>query len=120
MHWEKAAGALSYEVWRSPNDQFSSAIRLGETRALSIDDTTALPGSVYTYWARAINPSARSGFGTPDRGYRATAQADLKVASLVWLPRMLAPGQQPDIVSWVLENNGPNVARQRLAMRLWL
>ena len=120
--WAPAPGALSYEVWRSHNDQLTSAIHLFDAESTVMEDHEAQAGKMHTYWVRAANPGARSEFCAPDRGYRSIALADLESAELVWLPGILAPGQAPEVVNWRLSNNGPAAlagANTRVLVSLW-
>ena len=56
--WPYVWGATAYQVWRS-------GTRLATTRQTRFVDTTATPGSTYSYTVRAINKQGRSPLG-PD------------------------------------------------------
>jgi hypothetical protein len=54
--WPYVWGATSYEIWRS-------GTRIGRTPQTRFVDTTAAPGSTYSYSVRALNKQGRSTFG---------------------------------------------------------
>jgi hypothetical protein len=59
--WPDVWGATAYEVWRS-------GARLASTRETRFVDTTATPGSTYSYSVRAINKQGRSPLGPSATG----------------------------------------------------
>jgi hypothetical protein len=59
--WPYVWGATSYEIWRS-------GTRLGTTHTTRFVDSTAAPGTTYTYTVRATNTSGRSAFGPTASG----------------------------------------------------
>jgi hypothetical protein len=59
--WPYVWGATSYEIWRS-------GARLGLTRTTRFVDTSAAPGTTYTYTVRAINKGGRSAIGPAAAG----------------------------------------------------
>jgi hypothetical protein len=76
------------------------------------DDTSAAAGATYYYWVKAVNAGGASAFSSPDSGYAAvnqtpTGNADLALASLIFLPNRLKGGDHPGILAMVLINNGP-------------
>jgi len=52
--WSAVANALSYQVFRSITDDFSTATRIGAGITTTFfNDTTAVSGQTYFYWVRA-------------------------------------------------------------------
>ena len=70
--WTGATGAASNEVWRGTTANPASATRLvtGITAA-TYSDTTAVPGTLYTYWTKAVTAISTSTFSGSNTGYRA-------------------------------------------------
>ena len=66
--WRAASGATGYEIWRGTSNNSASASLIGTSTTLSFDDTTAVPGVNYYYWAKATNGCGASGFSNRDRG----------------------------------------------------
>ena len=67
LSWAASAGATSYRVFRGVG---SASTEIGTSVATSFADTTAVPGTVYTYAVRAVNASGDSAASTTDTGYR--------------------------------------------------
>ncbi|MGI6088202.1 MAG: immunoglobulin domain-containing protein [Kiritimatiellia bacterium] len=69
IFWRGGHTATGYEVWRHT----SANLALAELIATSADDyaidTTAVPGTVYYYWARAITATGTSVFSNVDSGW---------------------------------------------------
>lgn len=68
-------GSLSYEIWRGStrdfNEQFVMRI-VGGLETTTFSDSSALPGEIYYYWARAVNGYGGAGvLSAYDIGYRA-------------------------------------------------
>jgi hypothetical protein len=62
--WTKSDGALNYHVWRDSTD-------LGELEDVAtVDDTTANPGTKYTYKVVASNGDGSSDDSNTDIGWR--------------------------------------------------
>jgi hypothetical protein len=68
--WSAAAGASSYEIWRSAVDDSGTAAQIGTDSASPFDDTSATPGVSYFYWVTATNACGVSGFSNSDSGLR--------------------------------------------------
>lgn len=69
--WSAVGGATSYEVWRNTVNNTNSAVRIATNISVtSYSDNPSLQGFVYYYWVRAVSVFSRSGFGTPDWGFR--------------------------------------------------
>ncbi len=107
VQWNAAAGAVAYEVWRSPVASSFAAVKIGDASGTSYADTSAQAGSIYYYWVKARSLEATGGLSDSDYGYAATAAVDLYVSDLVVLPRNLPAGSHPAVISFRLRNNGP-------------
>lgn len=70
--WTGATGAASNEVWRGTTANPASATRLvtGITAA-TYSDITAVPGTLYTYWTKAVTAISTSTLSGSNTGYRA-------------------------------------------------
>ena len=57
LSWTDIDGETGYGIWRNTSDNSSTATFLGSAAAdaTSYNDTTATPGTLYTYWVRATN-----------------------------------------------------------------
>jgi fibronectin type 3 domain-containing protein len=73
--WIATAQATSFEVWRSSASSSSSATKIGNPTTTTYDDTSATPGTTYTYWVKAMNARGTSGFSSADTGCRPVAPA---------------------------------------------
>jgi alpha-tubulin suppressor-like RCC1 family protein len=60
IHWDGAAGADSYEIYRHETDDHRAATRIGTTPNPEFDDGNALPGTIYLYWIAAVNTAGRA------------------------------------------------------------
>lgn len=95
---------LTYRIYRSlaTNSDPNSATLIGTVNAPTVqyDDSTAVAGTIYNYWAKAKSASQTSAFGGPDNGsasspsvtlpaisdLRATIGFGLTKVALVWTP----------------------------------
>ncbi len=81
ISWSHAAGASGYEIWRGNSNASGAAAKVGTVHGRSLFyDTTALAGTVYYYWVKALNPFGVSGFSPADTG--SSASATLPVISV--------------------------------------
>jgi fibronectin type 3 domain-containing protein len=72
--WSAVAGATSYEVWRGPSYNPSSATKIGSPTTLLYDDTSAVPGTLYFYWVKSRSAApVTSQWSASDSGSRNTA-----------------------------------------------
>ncbi len=57
LSWTDIDGETGYGIWRSTSDNSGTAAHVGTVAAnvTSYNDTTAVPGTLYTYWVRATN-----------------------------------------------------------------
>jgi len=68
VSWDAAAGATSYEVYRSTT-QSGTKTYLGGTSATSYDDLSPVPAYPAWYWVLARSPWGDSLFSSSDAGY---------------------------------------------------
>ncbi|NLB60368.1 MAG: hypothetical protein GX806_04785, partial [Lentisphaerae bacterium] len=82
IHWDPAEGAASYELWRGTTFDLDYAEKISEVGSTNYADTTAVPGNLYYYWVRPVNPrgviGSMSAYAT---GYRALAAPDSVLAT---------------------------------------
>lgn len=57
---DPALGTTRYELWRATSSDSATAVRLGESELPLFFDTTAVAGSTYYYWVRAVNGAGGS------------------------------------------------------------
>ena len=80
--WSAATGAESYEVCRlATNDYCVAETNVFTVTGTIFDDTNAIPGVVYSYWARTISPLSTSDYAGPDTGFRKLRPINDVVAS---------------------------------------
>ncbi len=79
--WSAAAGAFGYIVSRGTNDVADEAEAIGASAATGWDDTSAVPGRVYYYWAAASNNYGVSGLSPSNTGWRGLAPPAFVAAS---------------------------------------
>jgi fibronectin type 3 domain-containing protein len=70
VSWGAVSGATSYELWRSAANNSSRASHIDTATASPYDDTSAVSGTTYYYWLKAVNTAGPSAFSTSDAGYR--------------------------------------------------
>jgi len=70
LSWTQTTGVNSYRVLRSVSNSAAGATVIGNTAALTYDDTTATPGTTYWYWVVGIGATAESAPSNSDSGYR--------------------------------------------------
>lgn len=70
VSWTNVPGAVSYEIWRNTTNNSASATLLGTASSTPYSDTSAVVGTTYFYWVKAINTCGTSGFSTSDSGVR--------------------------------------------------
>ncbi len=69
LTWNTVEGATSYIVYRGTEDDSSSAVELArDVTGAAYDDTTAVPGTTYHYWVKAVNASGESAFSASATG----------------------------------------------------
>lgn len=66
--WNPAAGAASYQVWRSTIEDPAAAVQVGAVTAASFTDSDIDAGGSFFYWITANNGCGVSGLSIPDRG----------------------------------------------------
>lgn len=69
--WNAVTGADSYTVYRNTTDSTTGGTDLG-TQSSGFNDTTAVPGTLYYYFVRAVDsaPSHTSDYSSSNTGYR--------------------------------------------------
>ena len=70
--WGVSSGATGYEVWRNSSNSSGTAVLQASPVGRSYDDTSAVPGTTYFYWVKAMNATGTSGFSAADSGFAAT------------------------------------------------
>ena len=81
LSWDATAGAATYAVWRSPTAESRNAAYLGASSVPRYSDTTALPGTDFTYFVKARNGTGTSPFSDGAAGWRAlSAPAGVEAA----------------------------------------
>ncbi len=90
VSWNSSSGASGYEVWRHISNSSGSASKIGDPLSSPYDDTTAVAGTTYYYWVKAVNAGGTSGFSSSDSGYLALL--------IIYQPELLAEGQV--ILTW--------------------
>ena len=72
--WNSSSGATGYEVWRHTSNSSGSATKIGDPTSTSYDDTTAVAGTTYYYWVKAVDSeNTKSAFSSSNSGYRQIA-----------------------------------------------
>lgn len=69
--WDAAAGATGYTILRAIGS--ATPTEIGTTAALTFDDTTAVPATVYTYTVKSTSADNVSAASVPTTGFRALA-----------------------------------------------
>ncbi len=69
--WDAAAGATGYTIFRAIGS--ATPTEIGTTAALTFDDTTAVPATVYTYTVKSTSAGNASAASVPTTGFRALA-----------------------------------------------
>jgi len=72
LSWAPVLKAATYEVRRNTTANLAGTSLLGTTANTTFDDTSAVTGTRYHYWVRAVNASGVSADAT-DTGYRGLA-----------------------------------------------
>jgi fibronectin type 3 domain-containing protein len=71
LNWDGVSGATGYQVFRSTTDNFAVATNIsGTISALTFNDTSAGPDTLYYYWVRARNPGDIGADDGPSTGER--------------------------------------------------
>lgn len=70
LTWTDIPAATSYQVWRSTTNDSATATLRTTTASATYDDLTALVGTVYYYWVKAVYPCGTSGFSAVADGER--------------------------------------------------
>lgn len=68
LSWSPVIKANDYALYRSDNDQWSSAVSIGTATAASHADTGLQPNRLYYYWVRARNTSGSGPAAGPESG----------------------------------------------------
>ncbi len=87
ISWSSVNGATSYTVYRGTGSSSSSASVLASSvTGTSYNDTSAVAGTTYYYWVKAVNSAGASGFSTSNTGYKAVpvTHPDMTVGGIHW------------------------------------
>ena len=68
--WAASTGATSYEVWRNTSNASGSATKLGTATVTNYSDATAVPGTRYYYWTKAVCSLSTSAFSASANAVR--------------------------------------------------
>ena len=80
LTWNAASGASTYQVWRNTVNNSATASLRTTTGTTTYDDFTAVVGTVYYYWVKALYPCGTSGFSLVADGERnSTPSAPINV-----------------------------------------
>ncbi|MBI3987663.1 MAG: PKD domain-containing protein, partial [Lentisphaerae bacterium] len=72
--WDAATFATNYVLYRNTtNDSGTATVIVSGVAGTLYDDTSAMTGIVYYYWAKATNVAGASVFSSGDSGYRLVA-----------------------------------------------
>ena len=67
--WNPVIAATGYQVWRSATASPDTAIRIGGTASISLDDTLVSVGTTHWYWVQATNAVHASILSAMDPGF---------------------------------------------------
>jgi fibronectin type 3 domain-containing protein len=67
--WDPVSDAIFYELYRAASEAGAKTL-IGSPTGLSLDDTTADPGTLYYYWVKACGDSYCSDYSAYDTGWR--------------------------------------------------
>ena len=80
LNWSAVTGATSYEVWRSTSTSSSTATRIDTVTTPGYADTSAVAGTTYYYWIKAVNLAGPSDVSTRISGYRLKIPTGLTIS----------------------------------------
>jgi fibronectin type 3 domain-containing protein len=70
VSWEEQEEKNTYQVYRNiENDSSGAELVIDSLNALTYEDTSVLPATVYYYWIKACNSTTCSWYSTPDSGH---------------------------------------------------
>ena len=104
--WKAVDGATGYEIWRGTGTTTNGTERIatianGSTTAYS--DTTAVAGTAYRYWIRALSEYGTGEFGQPVAGMRALpAPVSIAISG----PASVTAGETASYACTVVRNDG--------------
>ncbi|GEM_PF-1235997 len=107
LTWWAADGAEGYRIFRDNGADTNDAIQIGITSSTNYDDTSAVAGTMYSYWLKSTNGCGISGFSYfQDSGWRASPTGAIGV-----LPPMLSyavayGSSNPAAQSFIVTNSG--------------
>lgn len=78
LAWTGVDEATGYEVWRGTSSVTSGAEKIGDADRASYLDDTAIAGTTYYYWVKAVSEDGTSDFSQGVSGYRAYANVVIK------------------------------------------
>ena len=71
--WAAVTGAEMYEIWRSTSNSSSLATKIATSTSTSYSDVSAIAGTTYYYWVKAVSSGGASAFSLSDSGYKKIA-----------------------------------------------
>ena len=71
VSWNATPGASGYTVYRNTANNPDAAEIVSSVSAVSFEDTTAQPGTLYFYWVAATNAVSESAKSAVEAGFRA-------------------------------------------------
>lgn len=90
--WNVSTNASSYEIWRSTFNNTVLATKIGTSTTTTYDDVSAVAGTTYYYWVKAVNAAGTSGFSAFNSGY-CTISTALSTISALTVNGMMSSGQ---------------------------
>ncbi|TWT41135.1 Fibronectin type III domain protein [Phycisphaerae bacterium RAS1] len=76
VNWLNVAGATNgYQVWRNTVNNSAGATQIGSIGLPPFNDMTAVAGTTYWYWIKAVDACGAGPFSSPDSGTRGITPA---------------------------------------------
>ncbi len=73
--WNPVANAVSYQVWRSTSSNPATALSIGTPAGTTFADGSAVPGTTYYYWVKAVGTCGAGNFSANNSGFRGAPPA---------------------------------------------
>ena len=78
LSWTGVEDVTEYEIWRGTSSVSSAAAKIRSVEATSYLDSTAVAGTTYYYWVKAVSPDGISDFSKAVSGSRPYANVVIK------------------------------------------